>query len=285
MARCEREFLQIRESEERFKQIKSLAQSWKQWHWYFLADGYLARGLALQGDARGAVDAINGMRAKASELSFSKGIETLIDLAELNVRYEIKDYDRLVKLVERAPEVPQVQLIKLALARQVGKTNASELVNSLPDRTPREHIIKHLAMVGGVIDQERAALLEMKKALEIGSRVGAKEIFLRQSDEMGNLILKIATDSPTVYLEDLATSIAEKIKNRRAHSSEVSAPLTKRELEVLRHLSTERPISSIATTLHISHNTMKTHLKNLYRKMEVDGRIAAVEKAKANYIL
>jgi LuxR family transcriptional regulator, maltose regulon positive regulatory protein len=285
MARCEREFLQIRESEERFAQIKYLAQDWKQWHWYFLADGYLARGLALQGNARGAVDAINGMRAKASELPFAQGLETLIDLAELNVRYEIKDYDRLITIVERAPEVPQVQLIKLALARQAGKANAGELVSSLPDRTPREHIVKHLVMVGGVIDQERAALVEMKKALEIGSRVGAKEIFLRQSDEMANLILKIASESPTVYLEDLATCIAEKIKNRRAHSSDFSSSLTKRELEVLRHLSTERPISSIASTLHISHNTMKTHLKNLYRKMEVDGRIAAVEKAKANYIL
>lgn len=285
MARCQREFLRERESEELFVQVRDLAEQWQQWHWYFLADGYLARAQAMQGNARGAVDAIKSSRAKVSQLPFSQGIETVIDIAELNVRYEIKDYDRLLTLVERVPEVPQIRLIKLALARRVGKGNASEIANSLPSRTPREHIFKHLAMVGGVIDQERAALVEMKKALEIGSRVGAKEIFLRQSDEMGNLILKIATESPTVYLEDLATCIADKMKNRRAYSSKISAPLTKRELEVLRHLSTERPISSIASTLHISHNTMKTHLKNLYRKMEVDGRIAAVEKAKANYIL
>lgn len=285
IARCQREFLRHREADERFEQIKTLAEGWKQWHWYFMAEGSLAKTMAMQANARGAVAAINGMRRKASELAYSQGIETLIDVAELSVRYEIKDYDRLSALLQRVPELPQVQLIKLALTRRGNKGNSIDIAGSLPDRTPREQIVKHLVMAGGVIDQERAALLEMKKALDIGSRVGAKEIFLRQSDEMGNLILKIASESPTVYLEDLATSVAEKIKSRRAGSSEFSAPLTKRELEVLRHLSTDRPISSIAITLHISHNTMKTHLKNLYRKMGVDGRVTAVEKARANYIL
>ena len=285
IARCQREFLRHREADERFEQIKTLAEGWKQWHWYFMAEGSLAKTMAMQANARGAVEAINGMRRKASELAYSKGIETLIDEAELSVRYEIKDYDRLSALLQRVPELPQVQLIKLALARHGNKGNSIDIAGSLPDKTPREQIVKHLVMAGGVIDQERVALLEMKKALDIGSRVGAKEIFLRQSDEMGNLILKIASESPTVYLEDLAASVAEKIKSRRAGSSEFSAPLTKRELEVLRHLSTDRPISSIAITLHISHNTMKTHLKNLYRKMGVDGRVTAVEKARANYIL
>ena len=285
IARCQREFLRHREADERFEQIKTLAEGWKQWHWYFMAEGSLAKTMAMQANARGAVEAINGMRRKASELAYSKGIETLIDEAELSVRYEIKDYDRLSALLQRVPELPQVQLIKLALTRHGNKGNSIDIAGSLPDKTPREQIVKHLVMAGGVIDQERVALLEMKKALDIGSRVGAKEIFLRQSDEMGNLILKIASESPTVYLEDLAASVAEKIKSRRAGSSEFSAPLTKRELEVLRHLSTDRPISSIAITLHISHNTMKTHLKNLYRKMGVDGRVTAVEKARANYIL
>jgi ATP/maltotriose-dependent transcriptional regulator MalT len=136
-----------------------------------------------------------------------------------------------------------------------------------------------------VLDQEQLAMKEMKKALEVGAIVGAKETFLRQSQEMGNLIMKIAGDNPTVYLEDLATSVADRIKNNQNRTNDLASALTKRELEVLRHLSTERPISAIAGSLHISLNTMKTHLKNLYRKMEVDGRVSAVEKAKANFIL
>jgi len=129
------------------------------------------------------------------------------------------------------------------------------------------------------------AIKSMKLALEIGSAIGAKETFLRQEEEMGNLIIKIAGENPTLYLEDLASAVAIRIRENRSHQSESSSSLTKRELEVLRHLATERPISAIADTLHISQNTMKTHLKNLYRKMEVDGRASAVEKAKSKFIL
>jgi DNA-binding CsgD family transcriptional regulator len=86
-------------------------------------------------------------------------------------------------------------------------------------------------------------------------------------------------------MEDLASAVAERIKRNSNGTSEVRSSLTKREIEVLRHLSTERPISAIAATLHISINTMKTHLKNLYRKMGVENRTQAVDKAKANFIL
>jgi DNA-binding NarL/FixJ family response regulator len=61
--------------------------------------------------------------------------------------------------------------------------------------------------------------------------------------------------------------------------------LTKRELEILRHLSTGRTLTVIASELHISQNTMKTHLKNLYRKLEAEDRNDAVQKAQARSII
>ena len=63
-------------------------------------------------------------------------------------------------------------------------------------------------------------------------------------------------------------------------SGEIAEKLTQRELEILKHLTTGNPISSIAKSLHISQNTMKTHLRNTYRKLDADGRHTAVEKAK-----
>jgi ATP/maltotriose-dependent transcriptional regulator MalT len=32
-------------------------------------------------------------------------------------------------------------------------------------------------------------------------------------------------------------------------------------------------------------NTMKTHLRNIYRKLDVDGRESAVEKAKSLFLI
>jgi hypothetical protein len=61
-------------------------------------------------------------------------------------------------------------------------------------------------------------------------------------------------------------------------------PLTKRELEIVRRLATGRTLTVIASELHISQNTMKTHLKNLYRKLGAEGRHDAVEKAKSSFL-
>jgi ATP/maltotriose-dependent transcriptional regulator MalT len=97
--------------------------------------------------------------------------------------------------------------------------------------------------------------------------------------------MRIAIENPTVYLEDLSRNVAERLKNHNYSSSDSGSRLTKRELEILKHLSTDRPISAIASTLHISLNTMKSHLKNLYRKLEVDGRDNAVEVGRTQFIL
>lgn len=285
MARCQWEFTREKEAHTLFLALKDFGEQWKQWHWYFFADGYIARDLVIKGLAPDALEKIKVARDKASQLEHPDGLMSIIDLSELFIRYEVRDNERLQVLLKRAPSMRFVEQIKFSIDERAGKKNIAEDVKKLPARTPREKIWKYLAEVGEVIDSENQALKIMKSALDVGATVGAKETFLRQSTEMGNLIMKIAAENPTVYLEELATGVAERIKSQHNRPSEFAASLTKRELEVLRHLSTDRPISAIAATLHISLNTMKTHLKNLYRKMEVDGRVTAVEKAKAHFIL
>lgn len=285
MARCQLEFAKPREAFEIFSQIRNLAEEWKQWTWHFIADGYFARDLVMRGMVTEALDNIKSARQRAAELEYSEGLELIIDLGEIFIRFSVQDNERLEVLLDRAPKLLFVKQIKLAKDERLGKKSQGEEVKNLPSRTPREKIWKHLAITHNLIDQENLAIKEMKKALEIGAAVGAKETFLRQSAEMGNLIMKIAGENPSVYLEDLASGVADRIKSDSNIPSEFVSSLTKRELEVLRHLSTDRPISAIAGSLHISLNTMKTHLKNLYRKMHVDGRVSAVEKAKAHFIL
>ena len=102
---------------------------------------------------------------------------------------------------------------------------------------------------------------------------------------MGNLIIRIANDVPTVYNEELATAMAARMKERGSNMTTGRRALTKRELEILRQLSTGRTLTVIAGELHISQNTMKTHLKNLYKKLSADSRNDAVEKARALFLL
>ena len=284
-ARCLLEFARPQEAYEILSQVRNLAEQWKQWSWFFMADGYFARDLAFRGRATEALENISSARKRASTLTGRDGLMGIIDLSEILIRYQLQDYERLAILVERVPQQTFVRQIKLNLAERTGRKGLAEEVKDLPVRTPREKIWKHLVDVSEVIDQEKLALKSMRLALEVGTAVGAKETFLRQGEEMGNLIIKLAGENPTLYMEDLASAVADRIKEVSNNKVQSQLTLTKRELEVLRHLATERPISAISATLHISQNTMKTHLKNLYRKMEVDGRVHAVEKAKSNFIL
>lgn len=284
-ARCLLEFSRAQEAYDAFAQIRNLAEHWKQWIWYFLADGYFARDLALKGRASDALKIISEQRKKIEKIDGSESLSSLIDLTEIFIRHQVRDDERLAILLKRAPVIRFTEQVKLAHDYRMGRKNVSQDVQDLPERTPKEKLWRHLVDVGQVIDQEKLAIKSMRLALEIGAAIGAKETFLRQEEAMGNLIIKIAGENPTLYLEDLANSVAERIRENGEREEESNSALTKRELEVLRHLATERPISAIAATLHISQNTMKTHLKNLYRKLNVDGRAGAVEKAKANFIL
>jgi DNA-binding CsgD family transcriptional regulator len=58
-------------------------------------------------------------------------------------------------------------------------------------------------------------------------------------------------------------------------------PLTKRETRVLRYLSTHMGAPEIAAELYISANTVKTHLRHVYRKLGAHSRHEAVQRARA----
>lgn len=56
--------------------------------------------------------------------------------------------------------------------------------------------------------------------------------------------------------------------------------LTAREKEVLQLLSTGLTYEQIAGQLEVSHETVKMHLKNIYRKLEVQNKLQALQKVK-----
>ncbi len=57
-------------------------------------------------------------------------------------------------------------------------------------------------------------------------------------------------------------------------------PLTTREAEVLRLLGTDQSGPEIARELRVSLNTFRTHVKNVYGKLGVSSRRAAVRRAR-----
>ena len=61
--------------------------------------------------------------------------------------------------------------------------------------------------------------------------------------------------------------------------------LTERELEVLEHLSKGLSYEQIADNLFISYGTVRKHVENIYRKLKVNNRIEAIDKAKKGGVI
>jgi LuxR family maltose regulon positive regulatory protein len=73
---------------------------------------------------------------------------------------------------------------------------------------------------------------------------------------------------------------------RAARQPDALGPvLTDRELEVLVELPTMRTVDEIAHSMYVSVNTVKTHLRNVYRKLGVTSRREAVEAARMRGLL
>ena len=62
-------------------------------------------------------------------------------------------------------------------------------------------------------------------------------------------------------------------------------PLSSRELDVLRLLPSALSLREIGDTLYVSHNTVKTHAKRIYRKLGADTRAEAVARAREQRLL
>ncbi len=58
-----------------------------------------------------------------------------------------------------------------------------------------------------------------------------------------------------------------------------NTPLTQRETEVLELLSKGKSYTHIAEELFVNKETIRTHIKNIYWKLEVHSKAAAIEKA------
>ena len=61
--------------------------------------------------------------------------------------------------------------------------------------------------------------------------------------------------------------------------------LTERQYSVLRLLSSRLTTSEIAGTLYVSPNTLKTHMRSIYQKLQVNSRADAVRAAQARQLL
>jgi LuxR family maltose regulon positive regulatory protein len=278
----------------------------EQWGWpEGLALGYRRRARALQalGDPEGARRAIEKARQAASGLSPWFGAHMAAHQARLWLAQ-----GNLTAASHWAQESglsagdkPNYQSMDgySALARvliaQGRLDEASGLLTRLAEMTEAagamSYLIETLVLQALTLQAQRKddqALAALERALTLAEPEGYVRTFIDEGPQMGRLLRRAVVQGITVdyagkllaALEKEATKAAAPLAVFGVAPPPLLEPLSPRETEVLRLLTTHLSHAEMAEELVVSVNTVRSHVKNIYGKLGVHSRMEAVERAR-----
>jgi LuxR family maltose regulon positive regulatory protein len=154
-------------------------------------------------------------------------------------------------------------------------------------------ILVQQALAHQAQDNLPRALASLERALTLAEPEGYVQIFVDEGEPLRLLIFDFrlwiekqsrAQEHKLIgYVDRLLAVFAQsaamtqsEISNRK---SKMIEPLSERELDVLKLLATELDGPDMAHELVVSLNTLRTHTKNIYSKLGVNNRRAAVRRA------
>ena len=123
------------------------------------------------------------------------------------------------------------------------------------------------------------ALAALERALTLAEPEGYVRLFASEGPPMASLLRAAAKQgiAPS-YIHRLLAAVNSS-EDRPPLRQGLIEPLSERELEVLRLLASDLDGPDIARELSVSLNTLRTHTKNIYAKLGVNSRRAAVRQA------
>jgi LuxR family maltose regulon positive regulatory protein len=99
--------------------------------------------------------------------------------------------------------------------------------------------------------------------------------YAQQSAEHGVVVARV------LRLVDHAGQVRSQRRAAATQSRILRQPLSQAEIRVLRFLPTGLTVQEIAAELYLSVNTIHTHIRHLYEKLDVHKRHEALERARA----
>jgi LuxR family transcriptional regulator, maltose regulon positive regulatory protein len=214
--------------------------------------------------ARARVHIAQGRLTDARDWARAHGV-TPEDAPTYLAEYEHLTLARLLLAEHRAaPERGAVDDAMRLLGRLASDAETGERTGSLAEALA----IRSLAHAAkGETD---GALDDLTRALELGVPAGYRRLFLDEGRPMAEL-LRVSPSQHARALLDTAPAGAD--------APPRDDGLSDRELEVLQLLATDLTGPEIARRLFVSVNTLRTHTKHIFTKLDVNTRSSAVRRA------
>jgi len=131
--------------------------------------------------------------------------------------------------------------------------------------------------------KENTALKYLQRALEMASIYGFVQMFVEEADSLIELIAKLPLSATTSEIhQQLNDAINPTTASQQQHiaTSPQTNPLSTREYEVLKLIVDGQTNQQISELLTISITTVKSHLRNIYNKLDVKRRTQAIAEAR-----
>jgi LuxR family maltose regulon positive regulatory protein len=196
-------------------------------------------------------------------------------------------------------ELPHVTCCRalIATGTKDGLVDACERLERLLEAADAIHNIFHkidLLVLKGLafymLSRIQEALKTLEQAINLAMPGGWIRPFVEPGSSMPDMIFQLKKRNVSAdFIDKILTAFPTRPSrgsSRRSAEREVESPhpliepLTHRELDVLDLLSERLQNKEIAEKLFISPTTVKTHLKNIFQKLNVGNRRQAVETAK-----
>jgi LuxR family maltose regulon positive regulatory protein len=264
--------------------------------------------LKAQGNVTAALELLDTMETKVREFDLSFPM-AMAALQRINLYITQGNLEPVAQWVQQhqpdlpnAPARPRIMELTIrarALLALSQKEAALALLTRLRQVTETadwlEFHIKILALQALAFQQHHQqpqALAALEQALRLAEPEGYIRTFVDESAPMAALLLNLLPTRRQPAPPEALPSVAylQKLLNVlhvdgaalvKAASSPLANPLTDREREVLQLITAGMSTKKIAARLVIADSTLKTHLKNIYGKLDAHNRLDAVAKAKA----
>ena len=175
-------------------------------------------------------------------------------------------------------------LARIALAANDPHAAQEHLQASLPgDLTPRHRLIRQLLLAATAIGRGEPLANELLAgALQTARRDGFLNTVVTTAPQVTSYLVEHSTQARSDPFMELLIVAALDVRATQPDAPRADRgpvePLTAAELRILRLLPTNT-YPQIAATLYVSLNTVKTHLRAIYQKLDVTSRSQAIERA------
>lgn len=146
-----------------------------------------------------------------------------------------------------------------------------------------------LALAYASSQQSKVARQMLRGALERAHKEGYMRVYLDEGAEMETLLRSLASEvrapAQRAYLQSILRAFADERGDAAPPLLETADLLSSQEQRVLRLLVAGRTNPEIAAELIVSVNTVKAHVKSLYRKLNVSSRVEASDVARQLHLV